>query len=96
MVRVVIFSLVGFLVGVVFGFAFFLTRGAIAGGAFGIMIGSSVATYMNQKRVLDRPFYTQDDVDRFMRIVPYKTAGLPGDMQSWLNSKIRSMLESWL
>lgn len=96
MVRTIIFGSTGLLFGLVFGFAFFGLEGAAWGAIMGIVSGTSVAIYMNRNKILDRPFYTQSDADQLMRVVPYKTAGLPSRVQDWLSAKIRSILEGWL
>ena len=98
MVRLIVFSATGLLVGLVFGFAFFLVEGAILGAIICVTIGLSIAAYMNSNNVLDRPFFAQQDVDRIMRWIPYRLSGsgLPQETKDRIASAIRSTLESWL
>jgi hypothetical protein len=100
MIRVVLFGLTGLLVGLVFGFAFFVFAGALIGGIAGLILGMSIAGYMNMNGVLKRPFYTQGDVDALMaspKITgPAELLGWPFGLQESFRDKIRTILESWL
>lgn len=96
MVRLIVYCLIGLSFGVVFGFAFFGTGSAIAGGAIGMLIGVTIAVYINRNSSPDDPFLTQTNIENVISAESYKTAGLPSGVQNWILSKIRSILEGWL
>lgn len=77
MTRWIVYGTVGILVGVIFGLAIFGLGGAIAGAVICLIIGCAIAAFLNRINPRNGQFYSQTDVDQFMRIVPFKTAGLP-------------------
>jgi hypothetical protein len=96
MVRVVVYGVLGFFVGLIFGFACYLITGAIAGAAIGSLLGVSGATYVTWKGTLDGPLFTQQDVDMIMsresnRLLPWQL--LPRSTKDCFLTAIRSALE---
>jgi hypothetical protein len=97
MVRVVIYGVLAALTGALFGAAFGVATGAILGSVGCSMLGIYIAIYMNRKRVLDRPFFAESDVEPLLSLIAlHDLSFLPARLSNRIISYIRTILESWL
>lgn len=102
MIRAVVYSVTGALLGISFGFAAGLFAGAeflfwtIGGGIVGTLLGLALAWYVTSRNLFAGPFMTVKDADglAYMDELYLRGSLLPTPIANWWGKRFRNFVES--